>query len=179
MILKRREMLAGATLASVLLAGKRAAALGQIMRLEPPRAAPDAAFTTGDGKSRILADYKGKSLLVNLWATWCAPCVRELPSLAALAATLGKDGIDVLPISSDLGGAPTVEAFYRDHGIAGLPVLIDKDAALTHAFGARGLPTTYLIDPQGKIVGLEEGGMDWARPEVAEAVRRLLGGAPS
>jgi thiol-disulfide isomerase/thioredoxin len=118
-------------------------------------------------------------VLVNLWATWCAPCVAELPSLAKLAQAMRGDGLVVLPISSDHGGASRVEAFFKEHGITGLPVLIDKDAALTHAFQARGLPRSYAINPAGLIVAKEEGGLDWAAPSVAEKLRQLAGTAPA
>ena len=77
-------------------------------------------------------------MVINLWATWCVPCVEEMPSLAALSKTLAPDDIAVLPLSSDRGGARVVEAFYQDHGITGLPVLLDpKGAAGTHLARAR------------------------------------------
>lgn len=175
MRLTRRGLLAAGTVAMLALPRKpRAAELARLVPVSPPRPAPDGAFHTADGATRRIADYAGKPLLVNLWATWCAPCVAELPSLAALAGTLADKGILVLPISADRGGAKTVEAFYAAHQIAGLPVLVDQDAALMHAFGARGLPTTYVIDGAGRIVGMEEGGMDWATPGVADALGKLL-----
>ena len=177
MMLTRRGLLAAGTLATLLGARKPralAAELGTLAPLASPRPAPDTAFQTGDGASRRLSDYSGKPLIVNLWATWCPPCVAELPSLAALARDLGQDVL-ILPISSDRGGARTVEAFYAAHGIASLPVLTDRDSALMHALGARGLPTTYVIDATGRIVGMEEGGMDWTAPEVAAELRRLTG----
>ncbi len=178
MRLTRRGLLAAGTVATLLGARKphpaRAAELGKLAPVVPPRPAPDAVFQTADGAARRLADYAGKPLLVNLWATWCAPCVAELPSLAALARTLADKGILVLPISADRGGAKAVQTFYAAHQIAGLPVLVDKDAALMHAFEAPGLPTTYVIDGAGQIVGMEEGGMDWATPGVADALGKLL-----
>ena len=175
MRLTRRGLLAAGTVATLAIPRKpRAAELGRLVPVAPPRPAPDAAFRTADGATRRIADYAGKPLLVNLWATWCAPCVAELPSLAALARTLADKSILVLPVSADRGGARTVEAFYAAHQIVGLPVLVDQDAALMHAFEAHGLPTTYVIDAAGRIVGMEEGGMDWARPAVADALGKLL-----
>lgn len=177
MVLTRRGVMAAGTLAALTLSGKPADALGRIIRLGTPKPAPQAAFFTADGNSRTLADYKNKPLLVNLWATWCVPCVKELPSLAKLAGALQAEGFVVLPVSSDLGGAARVESFFKQHGISNLPVLIDKDGALMHAFGARGLPTTYVIDAAGDIVAYEEGGMDWDAPQVASRLRSLVGGA--
>lgn len=178
MTLTRRGLLAAGTVATLLCARKprsaRAAELGKLVPVSPPKPAPEVIFYTADGTARRLADYIGKPLVVNLWATWCPPCVKELPTLAALAHSLADKGILVLPVSSDRGGAKTVKAFYAAHGIDGLPVLIDKDSALMHAFGIQGLPTTFLIDRSGRIVGVEQGGMDWNAPGVAEAVRKLV-----
>jgi peroxiredoxin len=179
MTLTRRGLLAAGTVATVLGARKPhpagAAEIGTLLPVATPGPAPDVAFQTADGAARRLADYVGKPLVVNLWATWCPPCVKELPTLAALAHSLAEDGILILPISSDRGGAKTVTAFYAAHGIDGLPVLIDKDSALLHAFGVQGLPTTFVIDRTGKVVGVEQGGMDWSAPGVVETVRRLAG----
>ncbi|HJS84954.1 MAG TPA: TlpA disulfide reductase family protein [Acetobacteraceae bacterium] len=174
----RRGLLAAGTVAALLGARKPgrawAAELAKLAQVTPPRPAPETPFTTADGASRRIADYAGKVLLVNLWATWCAPCVAELPSLAGLARR-AAERILVLPVSSDRGGAKVVEAFYASHGITGLPVLIDTDAALMHALGVRGLPTTYVIDAASRIVGKEEGGMNWDTAAAVDAVRALAG----
>ena len=176
MRLTRRGLLAAGTVATLSGARKpRADEIGKLAPVTPPRPAPEVVFRTADGSARRIADYAGKPVLVNLWATWCPPCVAELPSLAALARTLTPRGIHVLPVSVDRGGAKTVEAFYAAHAITGLPVLTDPDGALTHAFAAPGLPTTYAIDAQGRIVGVEEGGMDWNAPGVADALRGMWG----
>ena len=174
MMMTRRGLIAVGTVAALALGGKPAFALGELTRVTPPRPAPEVAFTTADGQRRTLADYKGKPVLVNLWATWCPPCVKELPSLAALARTLRGAGFAVLPISSDMGGAARVEAFYKQHAIDDLPVLIDKGAALMEAFHAGGLPTTFIIDAKGLIVGMEEGGMDWQAPGIAATLEHLV-----
>lgn len=179
MRMTRRGLLVAGTVAAALTGRKpRAAELATLHPVTPPRPAPDAPFKTADGATRRLADYAGKPVLVNLWATWCAPCVAELPSLAAFAQTLAAQGIRVLPVSADRGGTKTVEAFYAAHAITGLPVLVDPDMGLMHAFGAQGLPTTYVIDAAGRIVGMEEGGMDWGTPEVANALQALLHASP-
>jgi thiol-disulfide isomerase/thioredoxin len=177
----RRGLLAAGTVAALLGTRKPgrawSAELGKLVPVSPPRPAPETPFTTADGASRRIADYAGKVLVVNLWATWCAPCVAELPSLAALARRLEPQGVLVLPVSSDRGGAKVVEGFYAAHAISGLPVLIDKDAALMHALGVRGLPTTYLVDGAGRIVGQEQGGMDWNTAAAVDALRALAGKA--
>ena len=89
---------------------------------DPPLPVPPIAFTDGDGATYGLEKFAGRGVVLNLWATWCAPCVAELPSLAALARALGPAHVVVLPLSSDRGGAPVVRRFYQERGIVGLGV---------------------------------------------------------
>ena len=110
-----------------------------------------------DGAAHGIEEFAGKGLVINLWATWCVPCVAELPALAALAGRVRDAGILVLPLSSDRGGAPVVEKYYRKHGIEGLPVWLDPKGAAARAWGARGLPTTLIVDRQGRERGRMEG----------------------
>jgi thiol-disulfide isomerase/thioredoxin len=121
-----------------------------------------------------LPDYAGQGVLVNFWATWCAPCVAEMPSLAALAAALAPHRVVVLPVSSDRGGAPVVTKWYADRQIEGLPVLLDAKGAMARAWGVRGLPTSVVIDRQGREVARLEGAVDWAGPDVVAAIRGLV-----
>ncbi len=122
-----------------------------------------------------IADFAGTGLVINLWATWCVPCVAELPALAALAARVQPAGILVIPASSDRGGAPVVVTYYRKHGIEGLPVWLDPKGAAARAWGARGIPTTLIVDRQGRERGRLEGAVDWASEAAVAAVRRLVG----
>ncbi len=131
-------------------------------------------FTDADGTPLSLADYRGRGVVLNLWATWCVPCVREMPSLDALARTVAASGIAVLPLSSDRQGAPVVQRFYADRGIKTLPVLLDPSSAVAHALNVRGIPTTLLIDKQGREVAWLEGGADWSVPDAVAAVRLAL-----
>jgi thiol-disulfide isomerase/thioredoxin len=140
---------------------------------DPPVPAPAISFVAGDGSEHHLAEFLGHGMVVNLWATWCAPCVAEMPSLAALSRTLAPNDIAVLPLSSDRGGASAVEAFYKEHGITGLPVLLDPKSAAAHAWHARGIPTSVIIDRQGRERGRLEGSADWSTPAAAELVRKL------
>ncbi len=149
------------------------AALGQFTPLDPPRPAPELRFMTRDGKPVSLADFRGRFLLVNLWATWCAPCVREMPSLERLQARLGNR-LAVLAISEDRGGAPVVDPFLARHGLEGLAVYLDPKTAALRAFAVQGLPTSFLIDPDGRILGLLEGGADWDAPDMVARLERFL-----
>ncbi|MCF3946723.1 TlpA family protein disulfide reductase [Acidiphilium sp. AL] len=150
-----------------------AGALGEIMPVPPP----PFHFMNAGGRRLTLAHYRGEGLVVNFWATWCGPCTRELPTLAALNKVLLPDGIRVLPISVDSSGARAVEPYYAKHHIEGLPVLVDPSSSALAAFHVDGIPLTVLIDRKGDMVARLEGAGDWNTPATAAKVRRLVGGA--
>lgn len=139
----------------------------------PAKSLSDITFSDANGKGYRIADFAGKGVVLNLWATWCVPCVSELPSLAALARGVAGDGIVVLALSTDRGGAPVVQRFYASHAINGLDVWLDPKSAAAEALGLRGVPTTLLIDRQGREQARLEGAADWAAPDALAAVRRL------
>lgn len=176
---KRRILLAaGATL--LIAPGLRkpwAAPAPIVPRLEdlkpPGAAAPEIRFSLADGTPRTLKDYAGKGIVLNFWATWCVPCVAEMPALAKLAALVRDANVVVLPLSSDRGGAVAVERFFREKEIEGLPVLLDPRGEAARAMGARGIPTTVLIDAQGRERGRFEGAAEWADPAAVAAVKEL------
>jgi thiol-disulfide isomerase/thioredoxin len=139
--------------------------LGQFTALPAPLPAPMLAFTTRDGTEKHLADFKGKLVLVNLWATWCGPCVEEMPSLDRLQEKVG-DKLTVLAISEDRQGDRVVGPFLQKHGIQHLSIFLDPRSAATNELAAQGLPTSYLIARDGTIVGKEEGGANWDSSEM-------------
>jgi thiol-disulfide isomerase/thioredoxin len=143
-------------------------------RLDAPKPL-DVQFTAADGSARSLADYAGKGIILNMWATWCVPCVAEMPALAAFASVVAKDGIVVLPLSSDRGGAAVVTKFYKDLGIGNLPVLLDPKSAAAHALNVRGIPTTLIIDRHGREVAWTEGSVNWASDAAVAAIAKLVG----
>lgn len=149
--------------------------IADLKRTEPPAIPAAASFLEADGTVRTLADYAGKGLVVNLWATWCVPCVVEMPELQDLARKVAGDGILVLPLSSDRGGAEVVRRFYAANRIDALPVLLDPRGEAGRAWGARGLPTTIVIDRQGRERGRVEGAIDWAGAATVAELRRLVG----
>ena len=161
-----------------LLPGAPAVQVGTIERLtrtDPPTIPAAAGFQDGDGMPRTLGDYAGRGLVVNLWATWCVPCVVEMPELQALARKVAGDGILVLPLSSDRGGAEVVRRFYAANRIDALPVLLDPRGEAARAWGSRGLPTTLVIDRQGRERGRVEGAIDWASAATIAELKRLAG----
>ena len=141
------------------------------------RRVPEIHFTLADGTPRTLADYAGKGVVLNLWATWCVPCVAEMPALATLAELVHGADVAVLPLSSDRGGAPAVEKFYREQGRRrACRCCWTRAGDAARALGARGIPTTVLIDRNGRERGRLEGGADWASDEaVARSVGSELG----
>ncbi len=151
------------------------AALGQFTPLDQPRPAPDLAFTTRDGQKVSLANFRGRFALVNFWATWCGPCVHEMPSLDRLQARLG-DHLAILAISEDRSGGDVVEPFLAKLGLTRLPVYLDPKTAGQQAFAMRGLPTTFLIDPRGRIIGELEGAAEWDSPAMLTLLEHYLGG---
>ncbi len=123
-------------------------------------AAPATPFKAPDGRTVTLADFRGKPLLLNLWATWCAPCVREMPTLDALAQReLGT--LQVLTVSQDLEGAAKVAPFFEKAKFTALQPYLDTDVALSTGYGVN-LPTTILYDSNGRELWRVSGDMDWA-----------------
>ncbi len=142
--------------------------------VEPPVAAPQISFSDGAGTSLSLEDFRGRVVLVNLWATWCAPCVREMPSLDRLQARLGGADFQVVALSIDRDGAAAIEPFYAAHGISHLPVYVDPRGAAPRALRALGLPTSVLIDRDGRLLARYEGAAEWDSPEAVALIQRYL-----
>jgi thiol-disulfide isomerase/thioredoxin len=175
-VLTSRRALAGLVLAPALLGTQAAPAAGAgIERLrEATRPLPAFTFLDAEGAEKSLADFPGQGLVINLWATWCPPCVAEMPALERLARTLAAERIAVLPLSSDRGGRAVVEAFYQRVGLTGLGIWLDPRGAAARAMGARGLPTTIIVDRQGQERARLEGDAAWDTAPFVAAIRRLV-----
>jgi len=127
---------------------------------EPAKPVPPVSFVDQNGDTHTLKQFRGRYVLLNLWATWCAPCVRELPALSHLQAALGPKRLSVVPVSVGRDTAAETAAFLKQHK-AELPVYIDTKSTFLHAFGAFGLPLTVLIDPQGREIARASGAVHW------------------
>jgi thiol-disulfide isomerase/thioredoxin len=152
--------------------GDRPHRLGSTVNFTPPQSvgpASEIRFVAADGRSHSLAEYAGRAVLVNFWATWCAPCVAELPSLERLQAKRGGDRFAVIALSEDREGWPVITPFLQKMGVRALPAFHDagSEAAVKLKVGA--MPTTVLFDSNGREVGRVVGPAEWDGP-AAEAL---------
>lgn len=138
-----------------------------------PRDLPALRFTDGNGASTSLASWRGRLVLVNVWATWCPPCREEMPTLDRLQALLGGPGFEVIALSIDEGGLPAVQAFFSSIGIRHLRPYLD-DAGDALALAAGGVPVTLLIDREGRELGRKLGPAAWDHPQMVELIRGRL-----
>ena len=135
---------------------------------------PPLAFETMDGQPASLDSLRGRVVVLNLWATWCAPCREEMPSLDRLQARFADQPVSVVALSVDRAGPERVQAFLDEIGVRHLQVYRDPKAAATRSLKVPGLPSTFLIDRTGNEVGRVLGIATWDGPEAVEAVQRLL-----
>ncbi|WP_262503819.1 TlpA family protein disulfide reductase [Sphingosinithalassobacter sp. CS137] len=142
--------------------------IGTLDRSHAGEIAPDVAFEDPAGRAVTLADFRGTPVLLNLWATWCAPCVAEMPTLDELAIREG-DALKVLTVSQDLQGAEKVDPFFEEAGFERIEPYLDPEVLLS-AHYASNLPTTILYDSQGREVWRMLGGMDWTNAAAAELI---------
>lgn len=142
---------------------------GRLDRSHAGTMAPESAFEDPKGAPVSLADFKGKPLLVNLWATWCAPCIAEMPTLDALAAR--DEGLRVLAVSQDMDGRDKVQAFFAKNSFRKLEPYLDPQLALMSELKVDTLPTTILYDAEGREVWRMTGMEDWEASRVAGLIR--------
>ncbi|WP_077294853.1 TlpA family protein disulfide reductase [Roseibium algicola] len=133
---------------------------------EAPRPLPEIKFEDGNGQALTLADLRGKTVLLNIWATWCVPCREEMPTLDALEAELGGPVFEVVALSVDRAGPDVVRNFYAEIGIEHLGLYIDATMRASFDLQAPGLPTTLLIDSEGRELGRLVGSAEWDTPEM-------------
>lgn len=152
------------------------ASLARLVSAKTPQTVAEVAFAGIDGQRHTLAEFKGHYILLNLWATWCAPCVKELPALAQLQAAMPRHRLDVVAVDVARGTPADAAAFLRSHGATRLAVYVDTDLALMRAFGAYGLPLTVLIDDKGREMARSVGPADWAAPDAIRYFQDLTAG---
>jgi thiol-disulfide isomerase/thioredoxin len=148
---------------------------GRLDRSHAGTPAPDVAFQDPEGRPTTLAAFRGRPLLVNLWATWCAPCVVEMPSLDALARREG-DALQVLALSQDIEGREKVDAFFAERNLSALEPYLDGELAFMTALGISILPTTILYDAEGREVWRMTGLAEWTDERTARLIAEAGGG---
>lgn len=141
---------------------------------EEPIAAPQTAFQDGAGADVTLADYAGKVVVVNLWATWCAPCIHEMPTLDALQADLGGARLKVIALSQDREGERVARPFIEKNGWSNLDLFVSDGTSFAREAKVRGLPTTLIISPEGLEVARLEGTAVWDAPEIKAVLTELM-----
>jgi thiol-disulfide isomerase/thioredoxin len=139
-----------------------------------PRPLPELHFADAGGRKLTLADFRGRLVLLNLWATWCVPCRKEMPALDRLQARLGGPGFEVVALSIDRKGLSAVQPFYRELGLKALRIYVDQSGAAAGELDAPGLPTTLLVDRNGRELGRVVGPAEWDSPPVEAMVRKYL-----
>ena len=143
-------------------------------RTARPKPVPELRFNDAEGRELTLADFRGKVVLLNIWATWCEPCREEMPALDRLEAKLGGERFRVLALSVDQQGAAIARKFYAQLGIKALPLYIDPTAKAAFTVDVAGLPASLLIDRQGREIGRHLGAVKWDDSEVVARLRRAI-----
>ena len=147
--------------------------LGEFIPVNPPQPAPEVGFTDTAGKPASLGDFKGKPAVVNLWATWCQPCIKEMPSLARLQGRFAGV-LTVAAIAEDHDGLKPVGPFIAKMKLEQLAVYLDPKADVAHAFHAPGLPTSIVLDAKGRVVGRVEGAAEWDSAKMIAVLEPLI-----
>jgi peroxiredoxin len=145
-----------------------------VPRLTKGRPAPNFSLAGLGGQKVSLTDYKGKVILLNIWATWCPPCVEEMPSMEKLYQELGGDGFEILAVSIDESGAQDVLPFMKKHKLS-FPALIDPEGTIKSLYKTTGVPESFVIDKDGTLLEIVIGPRDWSAPEVIRYFRNLIG----
>lgn len=154
--------------------GAKDAGMVKLIPADTPAPVSDQEFTDPDGGTHTLADYRGRVVLLNFWATWCAPCREEMPSLDALQADMGGDDFAVVPIATGRNAPERIDRFYAETGLQNLPVLLDPRQQLARDLGVVGLPVTVLIDRDGNEVARLLGEADWSSEPAKAIIRQLV-----
>ncbi len=178
-------MLRSLLLYTALVIGANAATAGEIdfdaahanglakLTATDPTPVTDAVFYDTEGGEHRLQDYAGKVVMLNFWATWCAPCREEMPSLDALEAEMGGDDFAVIALATGRNPLPGIEKFFEETGVANLGILLDPKQQIARPMGVMGMPVTVLIDREGNERARLIGGADWSSEASKQVIREL------
>lgn len=146
----------------------------KLMFHSTPIDSSDVAFLGEDGTNMTLADFAGQHVVLNFWATWCAPCRHEMPMLSDLQTTLGGEDFQVVTIATGRNPRPAIEAFFDEIGVDNLPMHTDARQSLARSLGVLGLPVTIILDPEGQEVARLQGDADWSSESALAILSALL-----
>lgn len=147
----------------------------RFVRWSAPKPLPAFRFSDQDGHPLTVEAFRGRVVLLNVWATWCEPCRKEMPTLDRLQANAGSASFEVIALSIDNDGVPAVRQFYRETGVRHLRIYNDATLDVTTRLGIAGVPTTLLIDRDGHEIGRALGPAEWDAPDVLAAIRKQAG----
>ena len=143
---------------------------------DQPRPLPEIRFQDDQGHDLTLAEFRGRAVLLNLWATWCVPCRQEMPTLDRLEARLGGKDFLVIALSIDRKGVDAVRDFYREVGVEKLAIYLDPSGKGSRGLAIPGVPATLLIDQEGREVARKMGAAEWDGPEMVWLIERTIRG---
>lgn len=166
----------GAGVAQADVTAAEAVRAGEMQKLNfaDPKALPEFELVGMQDEARSLSEFQGKWTLVNFWATWCAPCRHEMPSLDALQGALGGEDFTVATVATGRNAVPAITDFFAEAGVTRLPVLRDPKAQLARQMGVAGLPVTVILNPEGQEVGRLIGDADWNSADAQAVISALI-----
>lgn len=146
---------------------------GLVIHSEPATAS-SLPYVQADEAEGVLADYAGQHVLLNFWATWCAPCREEMPSLQTLQDTLGGDTFQVVTLATGRNPPPAIRRFFEEAGVTSLPQHRDINQQIAREMAIFGLPITVILDPSGQEIARLRGDADWASPEAIALIEAMI-----
>ena len=163
-----------ATVETTALAALREGDMKKLNFHSTPKPVSQAAFIREDGGDGRLSDYEGRFVLLNFWATWCAPCRKEMPMLAALQSEYGGERFEVVTLATGRNPQPAIEAFFEEIGVDNLPLHRDPKQAVAGEMGVLGLPITVIVDPHGREIARLQGEADWNSDSARALIKALI-----
>ena len=144
------------------------------LRFVEPAPVPDTVFTHADGGEHTLAQFEGKHIVLNFWATWCAPCRKEMPMLSELQSEFGGDSFEIVTIATGRNELAGIRRFFDEIEVDNLPIYLDPRQKLAREMGVLGLPVTLVIDPAGNEIGRMIGDAEWNGDSAKAIIKALI-----